>query len=139
MIPIIKRLLPISTVLCSLHSKAAGASVIRGTLIELLLVKVRSRPSNSLWPKARGAAVLTMASATEWFTRLTTNSPLVLILRAVSFGTPAALSPGAKASIAGLQPKTLKNENGAALTQLVSSIVVTHAIGRGVTNAVRSE
>ena len=62
-----------------------------------------------------------------------------MIFRAVSFGVPSERFPGAKTTIGGLEPKTLKNEKGAKLETPSLERVETQAIGRGETNAVRME
>lgn len=59
------------------------------------------------------------------------------MFRAVSFGVSRSLFPGAKATMGGLDPKTLKNEKGAALMRPSESIVVIHAMGRGVISEAR--
>ena len=80
--------------------------------------------------------VMFMASALLSATRLTTNSPVSRIFAAVSLKrSEPAKSP--IATVGGSCPITLKKLNGAALITPLAEIVVTQAIGRGVTVAVR--
>lgn len=101
-----------------------------------LVVKPASGSSDS--SAGSELAQATIFSAMGGSTMWTTNSPLLRILAAVSLGMPGERSPGARATMGGSEPKTLKNENGAALTVPFAETVVTRAIGRGVTTVVRS-
>ena len=77
-----------------------------------------------------------MAAAFASDTRFTTNSPVARIFVAVSLKRPGPASSPI-ASVGGSWPNTLKKLYGAALTTPSSDSVVTQAIGRGVTVAVR--
>src|SRR5260221_11099255 len=66
-------------------------------------------------------------------TRLTTNSCVSRIFRAVSFGEPSARSPGAMASIGGSAASKLKKLKGGAVIFPSGRIVGTNAKGGGVT------
>lgn len=131
------RLVPISRVECSRHSRAAGAWVMRGGFTRVDGVRVRSVFSISDWPCGKVAAVWTIWSTTVSSTRLMTSSWLERMFFAVSLGMPGDLFPGAMATMGGFEPKTLKKENGAALTMPFSSMVVIQAMGRGVTSEAR--
>ena len=56
----------------------------------------------------------------------------------MSFFEPSRRSVGEKTTTGGLAPKALKKLNGARLTRPSRSIVVTQAIGRGVTTPTRA-
>ena len=104
----------------------------------------RPAASNSFSPTGSEAEVLTIAPARLAGTKWITNSRFSRIFRAVSLaiaGWPSRagiLLPGAKATRGGLEPKTLKKEKGAALTRPRPSMVVTQAMGRGVTKEART-
>ena len=105
----------------------------RGVSMDVDPAGVRPVKTSSDSPWGRLAEVATILSASVSSAMLTTNSLLSRMFRAVSFGRPTALFPGANATIGGLEPKQLKNEKGAALTAPSLSTVVIHAIGLGVT------
>src|SRR3974390_3392444 len=56
----------------------------------------------------------------------------------VSLAVPSSRSPGAKAQMGGFAPRRLKKLNGAAFTLPSALMLVTSAIGRGVTRLARS-
>lgn len=128
-----RRLSPILRVPHSSHSRATGASVIRGTERAVDGVVVSPTAASSLTPYGHEAAQPTICWAMDSSGRWTTNSFVRRMFFAVSLGIPGSRSPGANPMIGGLAPKTLKNENGAAFIDLSSFNVVTSAIGRGVT------
>jgi hypothetical protein len=77
-----------------------------------------------------------MRSSSENGTKLTTNSSVARMLRRVSFGRVGdVLLPIPRPRVAGLDPNTLKNENGATLMLPSVSWLETQAIGRGRTVA----
>ncbi len=78
-----------------------------------------------------------MARASGSSVRFTTNSPVRLMLVQVSLMRPSGRLLTANMTIGGSSAKTLKKLNGAALTVPVGPTVVTQAIGRGSTKAVR--
>jgi hypothetical protein len=59
-------------------------------------------------------------------------------LSKVSFFEPSRRKVGEKTTTGGLAPKALKKLKGARLTRPRASIVVTQAIGRGVTTPTRA-
>jgi len=98
---------------------------------------VRPARANSLSPNGSDAAHWFIASAMDSSTRFTTNSCVARTFSAVSFGVPLSRSPGAKAQMGGFAPNRLKKLNGAAFTFPSAVMVVTSAIGRGVTRLAR--
>ncbi len=88
--------------------------------------------SNSFAPWGSEAEVWFIASAVASSTRLTTNSCVSRMLRAVSFGSPSSRSPGQKPMMGGSLPRALKKLKGAAFNLPSRESDVTQAIGRGV-------
>src|SRR5712691_9288812 len=86
-------------------------------------------------PLGNAIEVIRISCASENGTRLTTNCSLARMFARVFLGSRGALLPIPTPTVAGSLPKTLKNENGAALTAPLASLVVIHAIGRGSTVA----
>ena len=73
-----------------------------------------------------------MLSTMENGTRLTTNSPVSLMLRAVSFMLPSACSSGEIISVGGAGVIIWKKLKGAKFVTPVAEQVEIHATGRGV-------
>ena len=120
------------------HSILTGDSLIRGALIERLGISVRFVRAISETSSGYSSALATICGAVDSSTRLTTNSLVSRMFRAVSLGIPGDLLPGAKATIGGRLPITLKKENGAILLLPDRLLVLTQAIGRGTTKAVKT-
>ena len=87
--PITSRLPPICKVPHSAHSKLAGDSAMRGGRTTDDVRIDNPTLSSSLVPYPTVAAVRFIGSATSSSTRLTTNSCVSRMLRAVSFGVPS--------------------------------------------------
>src|SRR5580704_9451281 len=78
-----------------------------------------------------------LTSAARWATAaLTTKSPVASTLASVSFFEPSLLRLGANTTIGGSAPKALKKLKGARFTRPSTSMLVTHAMGRGVTQEI---
>ena len=78
-------------------------------------------------------AVMFIACAMAWDTRLTTNWPVTRILAPVSLASPGLRPPMPITITAGSCEKTLKKLNGAAFSTPCASWLTTQAIGRGTT------
>src|SRR6516162_3708482 len=117
------------------HSIETGASAMRGTATRNEGTSDKPASFGSSTPLGNAIDVTRISCASANGTRLTTNCSLVRILARVSFGSAGPLLPMPMPTVAGSLPKTLKNENGAALIAPAASRVVTHAIGRGKTVA----
>ncbi len=115
------------------HSKAAGAAASRGGFTSVDAASFSPNTVGSLSPGGKSIDVRFMSSAMASSTRLTTNSPVMWMLRVVSLGEPSALCCRPSTMSAGFSENTLKNENGAALTTPSGLSVDTSAIGRGTT------
>ncbi len=73
-----------------------------------------------------------IASASASHTRLMTNSPVVVMLTALSFNPPSGRSISPSTTVGGSEPIMLKKLYGAALWIPSAERLVTQAIGRGV-------
>src|SRR5215467_85590 len=127
--------LPSAISCMNMHSIETGACAIRGTATRNEGASDSPASFGSSTPLGNAIDVTRISCASANGTRLTTNCSLVRILARVSFGSAGPLLPMPIPTVAGSLPKTLKNENGAALIAPAASRVVTHAIGRGKTVA----
>src|ERR1700730_4501035 len=126
---------PSATSCMKRHSIDTGASDNRGGATRSDDVSASLASLGSSTPLGKSIEVILICCARENDTRLTTNCSLARILARVSFGSPGARLPMPTPTVAGLEPNTLENENGAAFTDPFLSLVVIHAMGRGMTVA----
>src|SRR5580704_9919663 len=124
---------PSATSCMKRHSIDTGASDNRGGATRSDDVSGSLASLGSSTPLGKSIEVILICCARENDTRLTTNCSLARILARVSFGSPGARLPMPTPTVAGSEPNTLKNENGAAFTDPFLSLVVIHAMGRGIT------
>ncbi len=116
--------------------RLAGASAIRPGATPVQGRSVSPAAGISLSPGGNSAAQMFIAVTSPSSTRLTTNSPVSAMARAVSFRVPSERRLKLKATIGGSSASTWKKLIGAALSVPALERVVTSAIGRGVTRAV---
>src|SRR5215813_15489770 len=100
----------------NLHSKETGLSAIRGGATRSLGTVSSPTTETSLTCDGNGIELARIFSAAENGTRLTTNSSVARMLRAVSLGCVGEFRPTPIASVGGSVPNALKKENGAAFT-----------------------
>ena len=109
----------------------------RGILIFSLGSRENFATSISLMSAGKSTAHWFICSPIASSTRLTTNAPRSRMCAEVSFRPPPGFACKPSTQSAGSSLKMLKNENGAAFTTPVGPIVVTSAIGRGITRLMR--
>ena len=123
--------LAVSSVSHRLHSKATGASAMRGGCTNR--DGAVDRPTFAISLTCGGTRsphsciCCAMASSARW----TTNSRVRAMLPAVSFCVPSDRRLTLIITMGGSSPSMLNIENGAALTTPSGPSVVTSAIGRG--------
>ncbi len=119
------------------HSRAAGASAMRGAGMVTEAAVVRPAASTSETSGGKSMAQVFMASASASSTMLTTKDPAAPMCRVVSFGEWSGLCCRPSTTSGGASENTLKNEKGAAFTTPPGPSVETSAMGRGTTSEQR--
>src|SRR4029077_18561545 len=111
------------------HSKLTGDCPIRGARTPTEGSGVSSAALSSPVPAGKSTAQMFIRSASASSTRLTTNSPLSLILRSVSLYSSSLAAPGLipSTTTGGTELTALKKLNGAALMRPEPSTVVASA------------
>src|ERR1017187_3890208 len=131
---------PISMVVNSRHSIAAWASAMRGTLTFSDGAVVKAAISTSLSSAGKSVAQMFIWLAISSVTIFTTNSPVRLMLRAVSLGSYLGIERlvTPMPTIGGSVHRQLYALKGAAFRRPCSSMLVMRAMGRGATRPTRS-
>ncbi|MQM38912.1 hypothetical protein KBTX_02933 [wastewater metagenome] len=123
---------PKAVMLCSRHSMPIGVIANRGGVMVPDGSTARPRLSTSLSWVSYSTALACTVSTMDQSAILTTNSPSVRMLRAVSFSRPA-LRPILMPTIRGLLETNVKQLKGARLTTPSGDRELIQAIGLGTT------